>query len=199
MNLADDRSLVESSTTPPPPPPHTHTHTRSCPLQGHYRLHVPTVKVYKGFKLVLRINTVVLFALINIEQTMQLHHAHIKCLPSLYTARMRFKLAVPFKLDKRLLSARPVMHWSWRSWSIIVHIDLVKSRTPEHVNGVDTVPDYWARANTKLTSLRLCGILADSGPVCQTCFWLIWIKQKWATCSNLDDSRQLYRATLCLI
>ena len=94
---------------------------------------------------------------------------------------MKFKLAVTFSLHKHRLSARPVMHWSWRSWSIIVHIDLLKSRTA----GVYTVPDYWARANTKLTSMRLCDILTDWGPVCRTCFGLIWINEKWTTCSSL--------------
>ena len=54
------------------------------PLHGHYRLHVPTVNVYKGFKLVLWIKTVVLFALVYIEQTMHLYNALIECLPSLY-------------------------------------------------------------------------------------------------------------------
>ena len=83
---------------------------KNRPLHGHYRLHVPTVKVYKDFKLVLWIKTVVLFALIYIEQTMQLYNTHIECLPSLYTTRMKFKLAVTFSLDKRRLSARPVMH-----------------------------------------------------------------------------------------
>ena len=41
---------------------------------------------------------------------MQLFNAHIECLPSLCTARMKLKLAVLFSLDKRRLSARPVMH-----------------------------------------------------------------------------------------
>ena len=49
---------------------------------------------------------------IYIEQAMQLYNAHIEGLPLIFTARMKFKLAVTFSLDKRRLSARPVMHLS---------------------------------------------------------------------------------------
>ena len=50
--------------------------------------------------------------------------------------------------------------------------DLVMSRTPEHVNSVDTVPDYWTktRTDTKLTSMRSCDMLTYPGPVHHTCF-----------------------------
>ena len=39
---------------------------------------------------------------------------------------------------------------------MIVLIDLVRSRIPEHVNSVDTVPNYWTktRTDTKLTSMH---------------------------------------------